>query len=107
MKVDLSFPPKPHVSVEAKNLICRVSLVINIYKYLYGQKGDLMIIIVINVEICAASGEGFFKKALSSEDHGASLDNQERKSNGYLLQIAGGIPTVSNICAKINRHWIS
>lgn len=36
MKVDLSFPSNPHVSAEAKNLISRVSLVMNIYIYVYG-----------------------------------------------------------------------
>lgn len=43
-----------------------------------------------NVKICAASSEGLLKKAVSSEDHGASLDSQECRSYG---------------CLQISRIW--
>ncbi|CAK9145818.1 unnamed protein product [Ilex paraguariensis] len=50
MKVDLSFPSTPSVSAEAKDLISRVSWLVT-------------------------SSEGLLKKALSSKDYGAPLDN--------------------------------
>ncbi|KAF9679881.1 hypothetical protein SADUNF_Sadunf06G0061700 [Salix dunnii] len=55
VNVDLTFPSTPPVSAEAKNLITR-----------------------------ATFGQGFFKEAVSSEDLGAPMDNQECKSNGQL-----------------------
>ncbi|KAB5552019.1 hypothetical protein DKX38_009330 [Salix brachista] len=55
VNVDLTFPSTPAVSAEAKNLITG-----------------------------ATSGQGFFKEAVSSEDLGAPMDNQECKSNGQL-----------------------
>lgn len=86
MKVDLSFPSKPSISLDAKSLISRVSNIpilakVNSFSEQISGLSDS------NLWIDVASGERLLTKALSSEDNGASLDNQECRSYGYLLVV--------------------
>ncbi|KAK6920238.1 Protein kinase domain [Dillenia turbinata] len=83
MKVDLSFPSSPQISAEVKNLISLVNFsLLGLHQVI---KKFLFFLLIIELFVCAAFGEGLIEKAFSSEDNGAPLDNKKCRSLGWSI----------------------
>lgn len=93
MKVDLKFPSSPAVSVEAKDLICKVSCVgRRAFRISFGRKkkvGTLGFLTssLLGLDFVVASGEGFIQEAVSSKDPEAPLDRHACRSIWQLLRL--------------------
>lgn len=90
MKVDLKFPSTPAVSVEAKDLICKVSLCWSGFRISFGEKKvGLWVsdVVFTCLDFVVASGEGFIQEAVSSKDPEAPLDRHACRSIWQLLRV--------------------